>query len=81
MTYYYIPVCSGDQSDHYNYRFSPGLMATQSPRSPGYEVVFEADHAISFKNMITRQDVVFNFWKWKRHSLTKNSIGNNKRMF
>ena len=38
MTYNYIPVCSGDQSDHYNYRFSPGLMATQSPRSPGYEV-------------------------------------------
>ena len=31
-------MCSGDQSDHYNYRFSPGLMATQSPRSPGYEV-------------------------------------------
>ena len=22
--------------------------------------IFEADHAISFKNMITRQDVVFN---------------------
>ena len=22
-----------------------------------------------------------NIWKWKRHSLTKNSIGSNKRMF
>ena len=44
--------------------------------------IFEADHAISFKNMITRKDVVFNLiGKWKRHSLPKNSIGNNKRMF
>ena len=43
--------------------------------------IFEADHAI--KNMITRQDVVFNLIGSGNEilALTKNSIGNNKRMF